>query len=259
MIRRVPRAVGRWLALVVLLVSCSAGAADPAKVLRVALPRAETGFDPAMASEIYSSAVIAAIMEPLLTFDYLARPVKVIPLTAAALPEITDNGRTYTFRIKPGIFFSDDPAFKGKRRELTADDYVYAIKRLVDPAMRSPNAFYVAGKIVGLDDVAAAAARPGAHFDYGAKIAGLEVMDRHTLRIRLTGSRLHVRERHGVAEPQRGRARGRRSVPGQGGGASRRNRPVHPEIMGSGIEDHARSQPRVSRVRLEFRRGRRSR
>ena len=126
--------------------------------------RAETGFDPAMASEVYSSAVIAAIMEPLLTFDYLARPVKVVPLTATTLPEITDNGRTYTFRIKPGIFFADDPAFKGKRRELTADDYVYAIKRLVDPAMRSPNAFYVAGKIVGLDDVAAAASRPGATF-----------------------------------------------------------------------------------------------
>jgi oligopeptide transport system substrate-binding protein len=186
MIRRALRATLRRLALFVVCISCSAGAADPAKILRIALVRAETGFDPAMASEIYSGAVIAAIMEPLLTFDYLARPVKVIPLTAAALPEITDNGRTYTFRIKPGIFFADDPAFKGKRRELTADDYIYAIKRLVDPAMRSPNAFYVAGKIVGLDEVAAAASRPGANFDYGAKISGLEAIDRHTLRIRLT-------------------------------------------------------------------------
>jgi len=63
-------------------------AADPAKVLRVALPQAETGFDPAQASEVYSGAVIAAIMEPLLTFDYLARPAKLVPLTADALPEI---------------------------------------------------------------------------------------------------------------------------------------------------------------------------
>ncbi len=188
MIHRVPRAARRWLVPFVLGISCSAGAADPAKILRIASIRAETGFDPAMASEVYSSAVIAAIMEPLLTFDYLARPVKVIPLTATALPEISDNGRTYTFRIRPGIFFAADPAFKGKRRELTADDYAYAIKRLVDPAMRSPNAFYVAGKIVGLDEVAAAASRPGAKFDYGAKIAGLEAIDRHTLRIRLTGT-----------------------------------------------------------------------
>src|SRR5260370_23783100 len=146
--RRLARRIIRWLASVVLFGRCLAGAADPAKILRIALPRAETGFDPAMASEIYSGAVIAAIMEPLLTFDYLARPVKVIPLTAAALPEITDNGRTYTFRIKPGIVFANDPVFKGKRRELTVDDYVYAIKRLVDPQTRSPNAFYVTGKFV---------------------------------------------------------------------------------------------------------------
>ncbi|TMH15208.1 MAG: hypothetical protein E6H64_17280, partial [Betaproteobacteria bacterium] len=119
--------------------------------------------------------------------DYLARPAKVIPLTAAALPEITDNGRTYTFRIKPGIVFADDPAFKGKRRELTAEDYIYAIMRLVDPATRSPNAFYVEGKIAGLDE-AVAASKSNAKFDYGAKIAGLEAIDRHTLRIRLKSS-----------------------------------------------------------------------
>ena len=146
------RATTCWLVSITLFTSCLAGAADPGKTLRIALPRAETGFDPAMASEIYSSAVIAAIMEPLLTFDYLARPVKIVPLTAVALPEITDNGKTYTFRIKPGIVFANDPAFNGKPRELTADDYVYAIKRLVDPANRSPNAFYVEGKIVGLDE-----------------------------------------------------------------------------------------------------------
>ena len=175
--RRAVRAAIRWLALFVLLASGLAGAADPAKILRIALPRAETGFDPAMASEIYSSAVIAAIMEPLLTFDYLARPAK----------EITDNGRTYTFRIKPGIVFADDPAFKGKRRELTAEDYIYAIMRLVDPATRSPNAFYVEGKIAGLDE-AVAASKSNAKFDYGAKIAGLEAIDRHTLRIRLKSS-----------------------------------------------------------------------
>lgn len=168
---RIARAASRWLVPFALFASCLAGAVDSAKTLRIALPRAETGFDPAMASEIYSGAVIAAIMEQLLTFDYLARPVKVIPLTAVALPEITDNGRTYTFRIKPGIVFANDPAFKGKRRELTADDYVYAIKRLVDPANRSPNAFYVAGKIVGLDEAAAAVSNRNAKFDFPATAA----------------------------------------------------------------------------------------
>jgi oligopeptide transport system substrate-binding protein len=175
----------RWLVAVLLLVSGIASAADPAKVLRLELSAPETGFDPAMAADVFSAGVIAAIMEPPLTFDYLARPVKVIPLTAEALPEITDSGKTFTFRIKRGIFYADDPAFKGKRRELTADDYVYSIKRLVDPVNRSPNAFHVAGKIVGLDEAVAAASKPDAKFDYGATIDGLQAIDRHTVRIRL--------------------------------------------------------------------------
>ena len=174
----------RVIALCLLLASSAAIAADPAKVLHVPLPRSETGFDPAQASEVYSGAVIAAIMEPLLTFDYLERPVKVIPLTAETLPEVGDNGRTYTFRVKRGIFFTDDPAFKGRKRELVASDYVYAIERLVDPENRSPNAFYVEGKIVGLDE-AAAAAKSAGKFDYDAKVAGLEVLDRYRLRVRL--------------------------------------------------------------------------
>jgi len=163
-------------------------AADPAKVLHVALPRAETGFDPAQANEIYSGAVIAAIMEPLLTFDYLARPAKLAPLTAQALPDVSDEGKRYTFKLTKGIYFANDPAFKGKRRELTAADYAYAIKRLVDPKNRSPNSFYVEGKIAGLDALVAKAKQNGDRFDYGARVAGLETPDRYTLRITLTHS-----------------------------------------------------------------------
>ncbi|HLW12372.1 MAG TPA: ABC transporter substrate-binding protein [Casimicrobiaceae bacterium] len=182
------RAAGRALAMLALSFALHAVAADPAKVLRVALPRAETGFDPAQASEVYSGAVIAAIMEPLLTFDYLARPVKLAPLTAEALPVVADAGKRYTFKLKKGIYFAADPAFKGKRRELVVADYIYAIKRLVDPKNRSPNAFYVEGKIAGLDALVAKAKQNGDRFDYGARVAGLEAPDRYTLRITLTHS-----------------------------------------------------------------------
>jgi ABC-type transport system substrate-binding protein len=82
--------------------TCAASVANPGKVLRIAMIYGETGFDPALVSEINSTAVIAGIMEPLLTFDYLARPAKLVPLTAIALPEIDDAGKIYTFRIKPG-------------------------------------------------------------------------------------------------------------------------------------------------------------
>ena len=48
---------------------------------------AETGFDPQATSDYYSNYVKRAIFEPLYRFDYLARPHKVVPNTAAAMPE----------------------------------------------------------------------------------------------------------------------------------------------------------------------------
>ncbi|HYT96108.1 MAG TPA: heme-binding protein, partial [Casimicrobiaceae bacterium] len=96
--------------------------ADPAKTLRVAFPVAETGFDPQATSELYSNHIERAIFDTLYVFDYLARPYKLITSAAAAMPEIADGGRTWTIRVRPGIYFTDDPAFKGKKRELTAAD-----------------------------------------------------------------------------------------------------------------------------------------
>ncbi len=123
------------------------------KTLRVAFSVAETGFDPQVTSDIYSSAIISAIIDPLYVFDYFARPVRMVPNTAAALPEVTDGGRTYTIKVKPGIYFASDPAFRGKRRELTAEDYVYSIKRIFDPKVRSYWVYVFEGNLVGLDDV----------------------------------------------------------------------------------------------------------
>jgi peptide/nickel transport system substrate-binding protein len=164
-----------------------ASAADPNKVLRIAFEIEETGFDPAKVSDNYSSQILLEVMESLLTYDYLARPAKLVPLTAESLPEVTDDGKTYLFRVRKGIYFHPDPAFNGQRRELTAADYAYSIKRLADPKNRSPWRFLVEGKIVGLDELTKKA-EAGAPFDYKAPIRGLELVDRYTLRIRLTGT-----------------------------------------------------------------------
>jgi ABC-type oligopeptide transport system substrate-binding subunit len=164
--------------------ACTVSAADPNKVIRHVFPAAETGFDPAGAQDLYSGTIVQAIFETLLTYDYLARPAKLIPLAAEAMPQITDSGKTYTFRIRKGIYFTADPAFKGQKRELTAEDFIYTLKRLIDPKIRSPWAWLVEDKIVGLDELADAA-KKGAKFDYDKKIPGLEAIDRYTLRIRL--------------------------------------------------------------------------
>jgi ABC-type transport system substrate-binding protein len=81
----------------------------------VTFPIAETGFDPQATSDLYSGHVQRAIFEPLYAYDYLARPYRLVPNTASALPEISPDGRTWTIRIRPGIHFADDPAFKRAR------------------------------------------------------------------------------------------------------------------------------------------------
>ena len=116
-----------------------AAQADPNKVLRVAFPVAETGFDPQASNDLYSNHVNRAIFDTAFSYDYLARPFRLVPNTAVALPQISADGRVWTFRIKPGIYFNDDPAFKGQKRELTAADYVFSWKRIIDPKVRSPN------------------------------------------------------------------------------------------------------------------------
>jgi len=178
------RALALALIAAVALASGGVGAADPAKVIRDVFPVAETGFDPAGVHDLYSGTIVQAIHETLFTYDYLARPSKVVPLTAEALPEVADGGKTWTIRLKKGIHFAPDPAFKGKKRELVADDYVYSLKRLIDPKIRSPWAFLVEGKFVGLDELAEEARKTG-RFDYDRKIPGIEAVDRHTLRFRL--------------------------------------------------------------------------
>ena len=162
-----------------------ASAADSGKTLRVAYSIAETTFDPAFASDAASDGIIVNIFDTMLDYDYLARPVRLVPRALEAMPVVEDGGRSYLCRIRKGIYFTPDPAFKGRRRELTAQDFAYGFRRILDPAVKSPWLWLIEGKLVGGDEARAQATKRG-RFDYDAPIAGLEVVDRHTLRIRLT-------------------------------------------------------------------------
>jgi oligopeptide transport system substrate-binding protein len=168
----------------VLIAFAATAAQAQKKVLRVAFRTAETGFDPQRIDDRYSVGVCENLFEGLLTYDYLARPVKLVPLVAEAIPAPEENGTRYTFRIKPGILYVDDPAFKGRKRELVASDFEYALKRFRDPANRSPYEWLFENKLVGLDELAAKA-KKGGKFDYEAKIAGIEVRDKYTISFKL--------------------------------------------------------------------------
>jgi len=156
------------------------------KTLRLAFAAAETGFDPAQISDVNSALVASAIFEPPLTYDYLARPVKLRPKTAVALPEISADFKTFTFRIRPGIFFADDPAFGGRPRELVAQDYVYSVKRFYDPRLNCENIYvFENAKLRDLSELRAQARKSGRPFDYDREVEGIRALDRYTFRIRL--------------------------------------------------------------------------
>lgn len=156
---------------------------DMNKVFHYQFPVAETGFDPAQANDLYSNTVMEALFEPMLTYDYLARPSKLAPRTAD-LPVMSEAGKVYTFKIRPGTLFTDDPAFKGKPRELVAEDYIFSIKRLADPKLHSQWRYLVEGKILGIAEAIKTATKSG-KFDYNQKIAGLEALDKYTLKVTL--------------------------------------------------------------------------
>jgi ABC-type transport system substrate-binding protein len=168
-----------------------AQAADaPKKILKVAFRSAETGFDPAMISDLYSRTVTPHIFEALYSYDHLARPAKIKPLTAIGMPEVSADYRTWTIRIQPGIYFADDPAFKGVKREMVAHDYVYAIQRIADPANKSQLWSWVETfGLVGLIELRKEALEARKPFDYGRTIDGVRALDRHTIQFKLTESR----------------------------------------------------------------------
>lgn len=164
--------------------AAQAPAAGASKVLRYAFPVAETGFDPAQISDLYSSNLIAHLFDSPLQYDFLARPSRLTPATAAALPEVSADGMSIRVTIRPGIYFADDPVFKGVRRELVAQDYVYSIKRHYDPRWRSANLGTFEDFLVGLKEVRADALKSG-RFDYEREVEGLRALDRYTFEMRL--------------------------------------------------------------------------
>ncbi|KPF51261.1 bicyclomycin resistance protein [beta proteobacterium AAP121] len=182
-------ALGAGLALPAAWAQTTPSAAAPAgakKVIRYAFRVAETSFDPAQITDLYSRTIAAGIYDAPYEWTFLAKPMQMRPATAAGMPEISDDFKTFTIRIKPGIYFADDPAFKGKKRELTAEDYVYSLKRHYDPRWKSGNLYILENaKILGLSELRKKLIAEKKPFDYDAPVEGLKVLDRYTFQIKL--------------------------------------------------------------------------
>ncbi len=166
-------------------IQAHAQAAPEPKVLRYAFRIAETGFDPAQISDLYSRTIAASIFDAPLQWEFLARPFRYRANTLASLPEVSADFKTFTFRVKPGIHFSDDPAFKGRKRELVAADYVYSWKRHYDPRWKSNNLYLLENaKLLGLSELRRELIKAGKPFDYEREVAGLRTLDRYTFQVK---------------------------------------------------------------------------
>ena len=84
----------RVVGALLLCASCVALAADPAKVLRLATSDIDT-LDPQQWQDTYSNIVGSSIFEAMYQWDYFGRPPVPVPNTAAGMPEVSADGRTW--------------------------------------------------------------------------------------------------------------------------------------------------------------------
>lgn len=167
------------LALTVMLLPTLAKGEGP--TFRRAQPSINT-LDPAHGSDTSVNSAMSLIFQPLLEYDYDARPYRLIPGAAVAVPEPEADGKTYIFKLREA-YYCDDPCFGGKRRKVTAQDFVYAWKRLADRQVGGSGEWLIGG-IKGMTAFAEASSGE-APTDYSREVEGLQALDEQTLRVEL--------------------------------------------------------------------------
>ena len=181
--------VSFWRALTILLLF-AVSTASAQTTFRRHLERVNS-MDPANADAVSASRAVSLAYETLLEYDYAARPYRLIPGVATALPEISSNGQVYVFHLDPDAHFVPDPCFgsgasgQPRDRAITAQDFVYALQRLTDRKVASSGAWLVLDNIRGMRAFAerSAGREPT---DYDRAIEGLRALDSQTLRVELT-------------------------------------------------------------------------
>lgn len=168
------------------LIGCKKEVDTSEKVINIPVIAKVKGMDPIFANDRYSSNETARVYEGLLEYNYLKRPFTLQPNLAEALPTVSDDGLTYTFKIKKGVLFHDDECFPGgKGRELVAEDFVYSMKRTAS----NPKAlgwWVIDGKVAGLNEWREKVSSKGGSVDFTEEVEGVKALDKYTLQYKLT-------------------------------------------------------------------------
>lgn len=169
-----------------LLTACTKGRDSGVKEFYHFSPERIASFDPIQVSDTYSAEQTGKVYEGLFEFHPFKRPYVLVPNLAESMPEVSKDNLTYTFQLKKGVRFQDDPAFpEGKGRELTADDLIYSLKRLADPKLLAKGWWLLDERIEGLNTWREKYADAQAT-NYQEEVSGLKKIDSHTVAIKLT-------------------------------------------------------------------------
>ncbi len=143
-------------------------------------------LDPQAQFDSISGLFVRSLYDTLLDYHYLKRPYELIPVLLEEMPQISEDKKTLTFKLRKGIHFNDDPCFEaGKGRELVSDDVLYTIKRFADINVNAMSWFLLSDSVVGLDDMREKTKKI-LNLDYDKEqVKGLEKIDSYTFKIHL--------------------------------------------------------------------------
>ncbi|WP_053217335.1 peptide ABC transporter substrate-binding protein [Virgibacillus senegalensis] len=165
------------IALALLLAACSnsesSGTNDgntdgeEEKVLRLSVPGEIPGLDPTMADNDFSFNMINQVFEGLYRLDKEGNPELAL---AAAEPEVSEDGKVYTFKIRKDAKWSDGSL-------VTAEDFEYAWKKAVDPDTAAAYGPQFEEIVANASEILTG--------DKPADELGVEALDQYTLKVTL--------------------------------------------------------------------------
>ncbi len=136
-------------------------------------------LDPVRTGETTATVLTTQMYDGLVNLD---PNLNIVPGLAERF-EISDDGLLYSFKIRQGVMFHDNPCFpNGKGREANAHDVKYSLERVLNPTTQSTGSWVFVDNVVGAKDYRESFGDESTNID---GVEGFEVVDDYTFRIHL--------------------------------------------------------------------------
>lgn len=136
---------------------------------------------PISSVDIYSQRLNSQIYEPLLRIDMAS--MQVAPAIAESYT-VSNDAKTFTFKIRKGVKFHDDECFGGEGRELTAEDVKFTLEMACSGLKINQMSYLLVNKILGAKEFNIKSTKT---LDQKG-VSGIKVVNAHTLEIKLVES-----------------------------------------------------------------------